>query len=400
MKVLVVNCGSSSLKYQLIDMENETVLAKGIFERIGEPEFSSVTHKVNGEKYVVNSPVNNHEEAIKIVLEQLVHQDYGVIKDLSEISAVGHRIVHGGEKFDKSVLITDEVIKAIEELVPLAPLHNPAHLLGINACKKAMPGVPMVATFDTAFHQTMPKENYLYPIPYEFYEKYGIRKYGFHGTSHQYVSKRVAEVIGKPVEDLKIVTCHLGQGASICAIKAGKSVNTSMGLSPLGGIAMVTRSGDLDPSVVTEIMERENLSPKEANSLLNKKSGLYGLTGLNPDFREIELASYEADKPKATTAIEIFTKTIAEFVAKYAVSLKGLDVIVFTGGIGENQINIRKKICENLEWMGLKLDLAKNEVRSEETKISAEDSKILAYIIPTDEEMVIARDTKAIVESL
>ncbi len=399
MKVLVVNCGSSSLKYQLIDMSNETVLAKGNFERIGEQE-AFVTHKVGGEKYVIKSPVMDHEQALKIVLEQLVHNDYGVIKDLSEISAVGHRIVHGGEKFDKSVLITDEVIKDIEDLVPLAPLHNPAHLLGINACKKAMPGVPMVATFDTAFHQTMPKENYLYPIPYEYYEKYGIRKYGFHGTSHQYVSKRVAEVIGKPIEDLKIVTCHLGQGASICAIKAGKSINTSMGLSPLGGIAMVTRSGDLDPSVVTEIMEREKLSPKEANSLLNKKSGLYGLTGLNPDFREIELASYEADKPKATTAIEIFTKTIAEFVAKYAVSLKGLDVLVFTGGIGENQINIRKKICENLEWMGLKLDLAKNEVRSEETKVSAEDSKILAYIIPTDEEMVIARDTKAIVESL
>ena len=399
MKVLVVNCGSSSLKYQLIDMSNETVLAKGNFERIGEQE-AFVTHKVGGEKYVIKSPVMDHEQALKIVLEQLVHNDYGVIKDLSAISAVGHRIVHGGEKFDKSVLITDEVIKDIEDLVPLAPLHNPAHLLGINACKKAMPGVPMVATFDTAFHQTMPKENYLYPVPYEFYEKYGIRKYGFHGTSHQYVSKRVAEVIGKPIEDLKIVTCHLGQGASICAIKAGKSINTSMGLSPLGGIAMVTRSGDLDPSVVTEIMEREKLSPKEANSLLNKKSGLYGLTGLNPDFREIELASYEADKPKATTAIEIFTKTIAEFVAKYAVSLKGLDVLVFTGGIGENQINIRKKICENLEWMGLKLDLAKNEVRSEETKVSAEDSKILAYIIPTDEEMVIARDTKAIVESL
>lgn len=399
MKVLVLNCGSSSLKYQLIDMSNETVLAKGNFERIGEQE-AFVTHKVGGEKYVIKSPVMDHEQALKIVLEQLVHNDYGVIKDLSEISAVGHRIVHGGEKFDKSVLITDEVIKDIEDLVPLAPLHNPAHLLGINACKKAMPGVPMVATFDTAFHQTMPKENYLYPVPYEFYEKYGIRKYGFHGTSHQYVSKRVAEVIGKPIEDLKIVTCHLGQGASICAIKAGKSINTSMGLSPLGGIAMVTRSGDLDPSVVTEIMEREKLSPKEANSLLNKKSGLYGLTGLNPDFREIELASYEADKPKATTAIEIFTKTIAEFVAKYAVSLKGLDVLVFTGGIGENQINIRKKICENLEWMGLKLDLAKNEVRSEETKVSAEDSKILAYIIPTDEEMVIARDTKAIVESL
>ncbi len=372
MKILVVNCGSSSLKYQLIDMENETLLAKGNFERIGEQE-AFVTHKVAGEKYVTKSPVMNHEEAIKIVLEQLVHKDYGVIKDLSEISAVGHRLVHGGEIFNKSVQITEEVIEKYASCSSLAPLHNPATILGIRACQKEMPNIPMVGVFDTAFHQTMPKENYLYPIPYEFYEKYGIRKYGFHGTSHQYVSKRVAEVIGKPIEDLKIVTCHLGQGASICAIDAGKSVNTSMGLSPLGGIAMVTRSGDLDPSVVTEIMERENLSAKEVNTLLNKKSGLYGITGLNPDFREIELASYEADKPKATVAIEIFTKTIAEFVAKYAVSLKGIDVVVFTGGIGENQVNIRKKICENLEWMGLELDVAKNETRGEEVKISTDN---------------------------
>ena len=399
MKILVVNCGSSSLKYQLIDMENETLLAKGNFERIGEKE-AFVTHKVNGEKYVVKSPVMDHEEALKIVLEQLVHNDYGVIKDLSEISAVGHRLVHGGEIFDKSVFIDEDVIAKYETCSSLAPLHNPATILGIRACQKAMPGVPMAGVFDTAFHQTMPKENYLYPIPYEYYEKYGIRKYGFHGTSHQYVSKKCAEIIGKPIEDLKIVTCHLGQGASICAIDGGKSVDTSMGLSPLGGIAMVTRSGDLDPSVVTEIMDRENLTAKEVNTILNKKSGLYGITGLNPDFREIELASYENDKPKAKVAIELFTKTIAQFVAKYAVSLKGIDAIVFTGGIGENQINIRKKICENLEWMGLKLDLEKNNVRSVETKISTEDSKVDAYIIPTDEEMVIARDTKALVEAL
>ena len=399
MKILVVNCGSSSLKYQLIDMENETLLAKGNFERIGEQE-SFVTHKVNGEKYVVKTPVMDHEEALKIVLEQLVHTEYGVIKDLAEISAVGHRLVHGGEIFDKSVLITEEVISKYETCSSLAPLHNPATIKGIRACQKAMPGVPMVGVFDTAFHQTMPKENYLYPIPYEYYEKYGIRKYGFHGTSHQYVSKKAATLVGKPIEDLKIVTCHIGQGASICAINGGKSVDTSMGLSPLGGIAMVTRAGDLDPSVVTELMERENLTAKEVNSLLNKKSGLYGMTGLNPDFREIELASYEPDQPKAQVAIELFTKTIAQFVAKYAVSLKGIDTIVFTGGIGENQINIRKKICENLEWMGVKLDLEANNVRSEETKISSADSKISVYIIPTDEEMVIARDTKTIVESL
>ena len=399
MKILVVNCGSSSLKYQLIDMENETLLAKGNFERIGEQE-AFVTHKVNGEKYVVKSPVMDHEEALKIVLEQLVHKDYGVIKDLSEISAVGHRLVHGGEIFDKSVFITEDVIAKYETCSSLAPLHNPATIKGIRACQKAMPGVPMAGVFDTAFHQTMPKENYLYPIPYEYYEKYGIRKYGFHGTSHQYVSKKAATLVGKPIEDLKIVTCHIGQGASICAINGGKSIDTSMGLSPLGGIAMVTRSGDLDPSVVTELMERENLTAKEVNSLLNKKSGLYGMTGLNPDFREIELASYEDDQPKAQVAIELFTKTIAQFVAKYAVSLKGIDTIVFTGGIGENQINIRKKICENLEWMGVKLDLEANNVRSVETKISSDDSKVSVYIIPTDEEMVIARDTKSIVESL
>lgn len=399
MKILVVNCGSSSLKYQLIDMENETLLAKGNFERIGEEE-AFVTHKVNGEKYVIKAPVMNHQDALKIVLEQLVHKDYGVIKDLSEIDAVGHRVVHGGELFSESVKIDEDVIEKIDACSSLAPLHNPAGILGIRACQSAMPGIPMTAVFDTAFHQTMPKENYLYPIPYEYYEKYRIRKYGFHGTSHQYVSRRCAEIVGKPIEELKIVTCHLGQGASICAIDAGKSIDTSMGLSPLGGIAMVTRSGDLDPSVVTEIMERDNLTAKEVNTLLNKKSGLYGITGLNPDFREIELASYEDDKPKAQVAIELFTKTIAQFVAKYAVSLKGIDAIVFTGGIGENQINIRKKICENLEWMGLKIDLEKNNVRSEETKISTNDSKVVAYVIPTDEEMVIARDTKRIVEAL
>ena len=399
MKVLVVNCGSSSLKYQLIDMNDEKVLAKGNFERIGEQE-AFVTHKVNGEKYVTKSPVMNHEDALKIVLGELVHKDYGVIKDLSEISSVGHRVVHGGELFDKSVLIDEDVIAKIEDCAALAPLHNPAAILGIKACQAAMPGVPMTATFDTAFHQTMPEENYLYPIPYEYYEKYRIRKYGFHGTSHLYVSRRCAELVGKPVEDLKIVTCHLGQGASICAVDGGKSIDTSMGLSPLGGIAMVTRSGDLDPSVVTEIMDREGLTAKEVNTLLNKKSGLYGMTGLNPDFREIELASYEEDKPKAKVAIEVFTKIIAQFVAKYAVSLKGVDAIVFTGGIGENQIYIRKKICENLAWMGLDIDLDKNNVKSEELKISTDASKVLAYIIPTDEEMVIARDNKLIVESI
>ncbi|MBR3696663.1 MAG: acetate kinase [Clostridia bacterium] len=397
MKILVVNCGSSSLKYQLIDMEGEILLAKGICERIGEKDSSSITHKVRGEKYVITTPMINHEDAIKIVLEQLVHNNYGVIKDLSEISAVGHRLVHGGEMFSHSVLIDEDVIAKYETCSSLAPLHNPATILGIRACQKAIPNVPMAGVFDTAFHQTMPKENFLYPIPYEYYEKYGIRKYGFHGTSHQFVSKICAKMYGKPIEDLKIVTCHLGQGASICAIAGGKSIDTSMGLSPLGGIAMVTRSGDLDPSVVIELIKRENLTPEEVSNLLNKKSGLYGITGLNPDFREIELASYEADKPKAQIAINLFTKTIAQFIAKYAVSLKGLDAVVFTGGIGENQINIRRKICENLEWMGVKIDLKKNDVRSEQIEITAENSSIRTFIIPTNEELVIARDTNEII---
>ena len=399
MKILVVNCGSSSLKYQLINMEDESVLAKGNFERIGEQE-SFLTHKVNGNAYVIKTPVMNHTEALKIILEQFMNEEYKVIDSLKEIDAVGHRIVHGGEIFDKSALINEDVISKIQDCASLAPLHNPAALLGIKACQEAMPGVPMSAVFDTAFHQTMPAENYIYPIPYEMYEKHRIRKYGAHGTSHQYVSKIAATLEGKPIEDLKIVTCHLGQGASITAVDGGKSIDTSMGLSPLGGIPMVTRSGDLDPSIVTDIMEKENLSAKEVNALLNKKSGLYGITGLDPDFRQIELASYEEDKPKAHTAIEIFTKSIAQFIAKYAVSMGGIDLVVFTGGIGENQINIRKKICNYLRFMGLEIDEEVNNVRGEEILITKPESKIKAYIIPTNEELVIARDTKALVEGV
>ena len=399
MKILVVNCGSSSLKYQLINMEDESVLAKGNFERIGENE-AFLTHKVNGNAYVIKKPVMNHTEALEVILEQFMNPEYKVIDSLKEIDAVGHRIVHGGELFDKSVLVDEDVIAKIDKCAALAPLHNPAAILGIRACQKEMHGVPMVTVFDTAFHQTMPAENYIYPIPYEFYEKYRIRKYGAHGTSHQFVSKIAADLEGKPIEELKIVTCHLGQGASITAIDGGKSIDTSMGLSPLGGIPMVTRSGDLDPSIVTDIMEREGLSPKEANTLLNKKSGLYGITGLDPDFRQIELASYEPDKPKAHMAIEIFTKSIAQFIAKYAVSMGGLDVIVFTGGIGENQINIRKKICNYLKFMGVEIDEEVNNVRGKETLITKPESKIKAYIIPTNEELVIARDTKALVETI
>lgn len=397
MKILVINCGSSSLKYQLINMEDESVLAKGNFERIGEQE-AFLTHKVNGNATVIKKPVMNHTEALEVILDQFINPEYKVIESLKEIDAVGHRIVHGGELFNKSVLIDEDVIAKIDQCSALAPLHNPAAILGIRACQKAMPGVPMSAVFDTAFHQTMPAENYIYPIPYEFYEKYRIRKYGAHGTSHQFVANLAAKLENKPIEDLKIVTCHLGQGASITAVDGGKSIDTSMGLSPLGGIPMVTRSGDLDPSVVTDIMEKENLSAKEVNTLLNKKSGLYGITGLDPDFRQIELASYEPDKPKAHIAIELFTKSIAQFIAKYAVSMKGIDVVVFTGGIGENQINIRKKICKNLEFMGLLIDEDKNNVRGEEVLITKPESKIKAYIIPTNEELVIARDTKNLIK--
>jgi len=399
MKVLVVNCGSSSLKYQLINMEDESLLAKGNFERIGEQE-SFLTHKVNGNAHVIKTPVMNHTEALGIILEQFVNPEYKVIESLKEIDAVGHRAVHGGEIFDKSVIIDEDVIQKFDSCSPLAPLHNPAGLLGMRACQAAMPGVPMVAVFDTAFHQTMPEENYLYPIPYELYQKHKIRKYGFHGTSHLYVSRRVAELEEKPIEDLKIVTCHLGQGASIAAIQGGKSIDTSMGLSPLGGFPMVTRSGDLDPSVVTDIMEKENLTAKEVNTLLNKKSGLYGITGLDPDFRQIELASYEEDKPKAKIAIEMFTKSIAQYVARYAVSMGGVDLVVFTGGIGENQINIRKKICNYLKFMGLEIDEESNNVRGQEVVITKPESKIKAYIVPTNEELVIARDTKALVENM
>ena len=397
MKILVVNCGSSSLKYQLINMEDESVLAKGNFERIGEQE-SFLTHKVNGNAYVIKTPVMNHTEALKIILEQFMNEEYKVIDSLKEIDAVGHRIVHGGDIFDKSALINEDVISKIQDCASLAPLHNPAALLGISACQEAMPGVPMSAVFDTAFHQTMPAENYIYPIPYEMYEKHRFRKYGAHGTSHQYVSKIAAKLEGKPIEDLKIVTCHLGQGASITAVDGGKSIDTSMGLSPLGGIAMVTRSGDLDPSIVTEIMEKENISPKEMNSLLNKKSGLYGISGLDPDFREIEAASSDPNEPRAKIAIELFTRTIAKFVARYAVSMKGIDVVVFTGGIGENQSDVRKKICEYLGFMGLVLDEEKNKIRGEEILITKPESKLKAYIIPTNEELVIARDTKKLVE--
>ena len=395
MKVLVLNCGSSSLKYQLINMENEEVLASGKYERIGEEE-AFITHKVNGQKIEIKHPALNHEEAIDFTLKQLVNPEYKVIDSLDEISAIGHRLVHGGEKINKSVVITDEVINVLKECIDLAPLHNPAGIIGIEACQKVMPGKPMVGVFDTAFHQSIPKERYIYPIPYEYYKKYHIRKYGFHGTSHMYVSQRLAEIVGKNIEDLKIVTCHLGQGSSICAIEGGKSVDTSMGLTPLGGIPMVTRSGDMDPSVITFLMKKENLSAEEVENVLNKKSGVQGISGLAPDFREIESASY-GDNERARIAMEKFKYEIASYIAKYAVAMNGIDYIVFTGGVGENQINIRRGICEKLEFMGVKIDVEANNVRGEEKEISAQDTKIKVYVVPTNEELMIAKETQRLI---
>ena len=396
MKVLVLNCGSSSLKYQLINMETEEVLASGKYERIGEDE-AFITHKVNGQKIEIKHPAKTHEEAVDFTLKQLINPEYKVIDSLDEISAIGHRLVHGGEKINQSVVITDEVVKVLKECIDLAPLHNPAGIIGIEACQKVMPGKPMVGVFDTAFHQTMPKERYIYPIPYEYYEKYGIRKYGFHGTSHMYVSQRLAEIVGKNVEDLKIVTCHLGQGSSICAVQGGKSVDTSMGLTPLAGIPMVTRSGDLDPSVVTFLMKKEGWTAEEAENVLNKKSGVQGISGLAPDFREIEAASY-GDDERAAIAIEKFKYEIASYVAKYAVAMNGVDYIVFTGGVGENQINIRRGICEKLEFMGVKVDIDANNMRGEEKEISTPDSKIKVYVVPTNEELMIAKETERLVK--
>ncbi len=396
MKVLVLNCGSSSLKYQLINMETEEVLASGKYERIGEKE-AFITHKVNGQKIEIQKPAYDHKEAIEFTLEQFTNPEYKVIDSLDEINAVGHRVVHGGEIFKESIVIDDKVIKEIESCSEFAPLHNPAAVLGMEACKKVMANVPMVAVFDTTFHQTMPKDKYIYPIPYEYYKKYGIRKYGFHGTSHMYVSQRLGEIENKSLEGTKIVTCHLGQGASICAVKDGKSMDTSMGLTPLGGLPMVTRSGDLDPSVVTFIMKKENIAPQEMEDMLNKKSGLASISKMAPDFRVIEDESNKGTED-AKIAIEQFNYAIASYIAKYAVAMKGIDYIIFTGGIGENQINIRKGICEKLEFMGVKLDLSENNMRGEEKVISTPDSKVKVYVIPTNEELMIAKETMRLVK--
>ena len=398
MNILVINCGSSSLKFQLIDMTTEAVQAKGLCERIGIDGSRIVYTPAGGEKMTIESPMPTHTEAIKLVLDCLTNAEYGVIKSLKEINAVGHRVVHGGEKFASSTIITDEVIKVIEECNELAPLHNPANLIGINVCRELMPGVPMVGVFDTAFHQTMPKKAYLYGLPIKAYTDYKIRRYGFHGTSHSFVSKRVAEFLGKPVEDLKTIVCHLGNGASICAVDGGKSVDTSMGFTPLAGLVMGTRSGDIDPAILEYYANKEGLTLSEVTTVLNKKSGMEGLTGGKSDFRDLE-EGYEAGDQACIDAIEVFCYNVARFVGAYAASLNGVDVIAFTAGIGENSGFVRGKICENLGYLGITIDAEQNSKRGEDIIISTPDSKVTVCVIPTNEELMIARDTKALVEA-
>lgn len=396
MKILVLNSGSSSLKYQLIDMENEEVIAKGNYERIGE-EKAFITHKVNGEKYVIENYAPSHKEALEFIIKQLTEADYKVVNSLDEINAVGHRVVQGAERYADPIIIDDSVIAGIKEIADLAPVHNMAAAMGMEACKSLMPNTPCVAVFDNGFHKTIPEERYLYPIPYHYYREYKIRKYGFHGTSHYYVSQRVAELENKPVEELKTIVCHLGQGASLCAVQGGKSVDTSMGLTPLGGIMMCARSGDLDPSIVTYLMKKENIAPEEMDRILNKESGLAGISGEAPDVRDIEAAMLNGSE-RAKLALKAYDLNIAQFIAKYMVSMQGVDNIVFTAGVGENQFNRRSGICKNLEFLGVKLDEEKNQIRGEEIKISAPDSKINVWVIPTNEELVIARETMNLVK--
>ena len=398
MKVLVLNCGSSSLKYQLIDMSNEAVLCVGLVERIGI-EGSILKQEKDGVegKYIVEQPMKDHEDAIKLVLEAVLDPTYGGVKEMSEIEAVGHRVVHGGEKFASSVVITEEVENAMKECIDLAPLHNPANIMGIDACKAILPGVPMVGVFDTAFHQTMPKKSYLYGLPHELYTKYGVRRYGFHGTSHKYVSQRAAAMLGKNIEDVKIITCHLGNGASIAAIDGGVCVDTSMGFTPLEGLIMGTRCGDIDAAILPFLMEKENLDAKGLSDLMNKKSGVYGMTGISSDFRDIEDAAANGDE-KAQVALEAYAQRVKKYIGSYAAEMNGVDAVVFTAGVGENGIDMREAIASNMEFLGMKLDKEANKVRGKERVISTEDSKVKILLIPTNEELMIARDTVALVK--
>lgn len=394
MKILVINCGSSSLKYQLIDSKTEDVLAKGLCERIGiDGRFTY--QKPGCDKQVCDIDQPDHKKSVSLVLDALTDKENGVIADLSEIGAVGHRVVHGGEKFASSTLITDEVMKAIEECNDLAPLHNPANIIGINACRELMPGVPMVAVFDTAFHQTMPAEAFLYGIPYDYYTKYGVRKYGFHGTSHSYVSKRTAEILGLDYNSAKIVVCHLGNGASICAVDGGKSVETSMGLTPLMGLIMGTRSGEIDPGAMEYIAGKEGLDLKGIMNILNKQSGVLGMSGISSDFRDIDDAINDGNE-RAKAAKKAFIHRVASYVGGYIAVMNGVDAIVFTAGIGENDKNVRAEVCKYFGYLGVSIDEGKNNIRGEETVISTDDSKVKVLVVPTNEELMIARDTEAL----
>ncbi|MDD6684698.1 MAG: acetate kinase [Lachnospiraceae bacterium] len=397
MKVLVINCGSSSLKYQVIDSDTEAVLAKGLCERIGI-DGRLVYQKAGLDKEITEAAMPTHKEAIQMVLDALQNEKTGVIKSLKEIDAVGHRVVHGGEKFACSAKVDDEMIKALEECSGLAPLHNPANLIGIRVCQELMPGVPMVGCFDTAFHQTMPKKAYLYPIPIEYYEKYGIRKYGFHGTSHSFVSKETAKFLGMDLDHSKIIVCHLGNGASVSAVVNGKCVDTSMGLTPLAGLCMGTRSGDVDPSVVEFLGKKLNLDASGVLQILNKKSGVYGLSrGLSSDFRDLASAAEEGNQD-AKVALEVFAYRVVTTIGAYIAAMNGVDAIAFTAGIGENDKEIRKEIMSNFTYMGIQIDDEKNAVRGENVKISTDDSKVAVCVIPTNEELAICRDTVAILK--
>ena len=393
MNILVINCGSSSLKYQLINSESEEVLAKGLCERIGIDGSAIVHQPAGGDKVSTQVDMPNHTAAVKLVIEKLTDPQVGVIKSLDEIGAVGHRIVHGGEKFATSVVLNDEVIAAIEQCNDLAPLHNPANLIGINSCKEIMPNVPMVGVFDTAFHQTMPKKAYLYGLPLSYYEDYKVRRYGFHGTSHDFVSKRAAQVLGKDVKDLKIIVCHLGNGASISAVKYGESVDTSMGLTPLEGLIMGTRSGDLDPAIITFIAEKEGISAAQVIDICNKKSGVFGLSdGVSSDFRDLSAAAAEGNEA-AKNALETYAYRVGKYIGAYAAAMNGVDAIVFTAGVGENDIKVREAIGQYIGFLGTNIDSEKNKLRGEEGIISGADAKVTVMVIPTNEELAIARET-------
>ena len=393
MKVLVLNCGSSSLKYQLVDMDNESVLCKGLVERIGI-DGSILKHEKDGieGKYIVEEPMKDHKDAIGHVLAAVVDPKVGAVKEMAEIDAVGHRIVHGGEKFASSAVLTDEVISAIKDCSDLAPLHNPANLMGVEACKAILPDVPMVGVFDTAFHQTMPKKSFMYGLPHELYTKHGVRRYGFHGTSHLYVSQKAAEMLGKKPEEVKIITCHLGNGASITAVDGGKSVDTSMGLTPLEGLIMGTRCGDIDPAIIPFVMKKEGLDADGVDKLMNKQSGVYGMTGISSDFRDIEDAAANGNE-LAINALDAYAQRVKKYIGAYAAEMNGVDAIVFTAGLGENGISMREMICADMDFMGIKLDKEKNDVRGKDRVISADDSKVKVLLIPTNEELMIARDT-------